>query len=133
MRRAALAVAAALLFAGPTVLAFFSGAFFTEPRLIGALVAWLLVLLLAVVGPPPLPRSAPGWLVVSGLAALVAWSALSITWAPQRGPAVESVERLLLYLGALLVGIAVARAGWALRCFEPALAAGVFIVVGYGL
>ena len=42
--------AAACLLAGPTVLAFFSGGFFAEPRLIAAIVAWALVLALAVTG-----------------------------------------------------------------------------------
>jgi hypothetical protein len=133
MRRAALAVAAGLLLAGPTVLAFFSGGFFTEPRLIAAIVAWLLVLALALTGPPPLPRGAPGWLAVLGLTALVAWTALSITWAPLRGPATEDVQRLLLYLGALLVAISVTRTALAMRLLEPALAAGIAIVIGYGL
>src|SRR2546423_15702347 len=99
MRRATLAVTAAVLLAGPTALAFFSGAFFTEPRVIAAIVAWLGVLLLTVTGPAPLPRSLPGWLAVGGLVAITAWSAASISWAPERGPAVESVERPRAYPG----------------------------------
>ena len=55
MRRAVTAVAAACLLIGPTVLAFFSGGYFDEPRLIAALVAWGLVLALALTGPAPLP------------------------------------------------------------------------------
>jgi O-antigen ligase/polysaccharide polymerase Wzy-like membrane protein len=133
MRRAALAPATGLLLAGPTALAFYSGGFFTEPRLIAALAAWLLVLALAVAGPSPLPRSAPGLLAVGGLTLLTAWSALSITWAPLRGPATEDVERLLLYLAALLVTIAVMRSLPVTRAVEPALAAGIAIVIGYGL
>jgi hypothetical protein len=133
MRRAALAVATGLLLAGPTALAFWSGAFFTEPRLIAAIVAWLLVLLLALVGPAPLPRGTPGWVAVGGLALLAAWSALSITWAPLRGPATDDVERLLLYLATLLVAVAVARERGVVRLMEPALAAGIAIVIGYGL
>jgi len=133
MRRAALAPATGLLLAGPTALAFYSGGFFTEPRLIAALAAWLLVLALAIAGPSPLPRSAPGWMAVGGLTLLVAWSALSISWAPLRGPATEDVERLLLYLAALLVAIAVTRSLPITRAVEPALAAGIAIVIGYGL
>jgi O-Antigen ligase len=133
MRRATLAGAAALLLAGPTALAFFSGGFFAEPRIIAALAAWLGVLVLAVAGAAPLPRSAPGWLAVGGLALLTAWTALSITWAPLRGPATEYVERLVLYLGVLLVAIAVARMAAVARVLEPALAAGIAIVIGYGL
>ena len=51
MRRAVTAVAAACLLLGPTVLAFFSGGFFAEPRLIAAIVVWALVLALALTGP----------------------------------------------------------------------------------
>ena len=68
MRRAVRAAAAACLLGGPTVLAFFSGGYFAEPRLSPALVAWALVLALAVTGPSPLPRSRPGWLALGGLA-----------------------------------------------------------------
>ena len=134
MRRATLAVSAALVLAGPTVLAFFSGGFFSEPRLIAAIVSWLAVLALTLTGPAPLPRSLAGWLAVGGLAALAAWSAASISWAPEAGPAQGAVERLALYLGALLAAIGVLRSsGVYMRAVEPALAAGATIVICYGL
>jgi hypothetical protein len=132
-RRAALATAAACLLAGPTVLAFFSGGYFARPRLIAAIVVWLLVLGLAIAGPAPLPRSLPGRLAIGGLAALAGWSALSILWAPQGGPAVQNVQRLVLYLGALLLALGVLRDRRLQRAVEPALAAGAAIVIGYGL
>ena len=109
MRRAVPAVAAALLLAGPTILAFFSGGYYAEPRLIAALVAWALVLALALAGPAPLPRGLPGRLALGGLAALTAWSALSVTWAPLGGPAIASVQRLVLYTGALLLAVGALR------------------------
>jgi hypothetical protein len=133
MRRVVVAVAAAFLLAGPTVLAFFSGGFYTEPRLVGAIVAWLLVLALALTGPAPLPRAMPGRIALGGLTAMTAWTGLSIAWAPLAGPAVESVQRLLLYVGALIVAIGVLRSERALRAVEPALAAGAAVVIGYGL
>jgi hypothetical protein len=133
MRRAAPAVAAASLLTGPTVLAFFSGGYFAEPRLIAAIAAWALVLALAVAGPEPLPRSAAGRLALCGLALLTAWTALSTSWAPQAGPALESLQRVVLYTGALAVAIAVLRAPRVLRAVEPALAAGATVVIGYGL
>jgi len=133
MRRVVVAVAAAFLFAGPTVLAFFSGGFFAQPRLIAAIVIWALVLALALVGPAPLPREPAGRLALGGLVALTAWSALSLTWAPQGGPAIASVERLVLYTGALLLGVGVLRSPRTLRAVEPALAAGATLVIGYGL
>ena len=43
MRSAALAVVRAVLLAGPTVLAFFDGGYFTGPRLAAAIVAWVCV------------------------------------------------------------------------------------------
>ena len=133
MRRAVLAVAAALLVAGPTALAFFSGGYFTQPRLIAAIVAWLLVLALTSSGAEPLPRTVAGRLAVGGLALLTAWTAVSIAWAPQGGPAVESAQRLALYLGALIAAVGVLRADWARRAVEPALAGGATLVIGYGM
>ncbi|MDQ6793412.1 MAG: O-antigen ligase family protein, partial [Chloroflexota bacterium] len=111
----------------------FSGGFFTEPRLLAAFVAWVLVLALAIVGPSPLPRSLPGGLAVGGLALLTVWSALSVSWAPLHGPAIENVQRLVLYLGALVVAIGVLRSPRIMRAVEPALAAGATIVIGYGM
>jgi hypothetical protein len=133
MRRAVLAVAGALLLTGSTALAFFSGAYYTEPRLIAAIVVWALVLAVTVIAEAPLPRRLPGWLTLGGLALLTAWSALSVTWAPLRGPAIEAVERLVLYAGALLLAVCVLRARSILRAVEPVLAAGATIVIGYGL
>jgi O-antigen ligase len=133
MRRVVPAAAAACLLVGPTVLAFFSGGYFIEPRLVAAMLAWLLVLGLAIVGPAPLPRSAPGWLAVGGLVLITAWSALSVTWTPVRGPAIENVERLVLYVGVLLVAVGVLRQTRTMRAVEPALAAGATAVIVYGL
>jgi O-Antigen ligase len=133
LRRAIPAVAAALLLAGPTALAFYSGGFFTEPRLVASIVAWVLVLAVTLTGPAPLPRSLAGWLALSGLFGLTAWTAVSISWAPLGGPALENLERLVLYDGALLLAIGVLRNGRARRAVEPVLAAGAAIVIGYGL
>src|ERR671914_1425378 len=105
MRRAVPAVAAGLLLAGPTVLAFRSGGYYAEPRVIAGIVAWLLVLALALAGPAPRPRGRAGRVALAGLVALTAWTALSIAWAPLRGPAQESAQRLVLYTGALVVAV----------------------------
>jgi hypothetical protein len=133
MRRAVPAAAAACLLIAPTALAFWSGGYYSEPRLVAAIVVWAFVLALAVVGPAPLPRSRAGALAVGGLSVLAAWSALSVLWAPQGGPAIESAERLVLYTGALLLAIGALRIPTALRAVEPALAVGATIVIGYGL
>src|SRR3954451_7908663 len=133
IRRSVIAAAAVLLLAGPTILAFFSGGFFFEPRVIAAIATWLLVLALADVGPAPLPRSRNGWLTLGGLLLIAVWSAVSVAWAPRAGPAIESVERLFLYVGALLIAIGALRSRRVLRAVEPALAAGAALVIGYGL
>ena len=133
MHRAVSSAAAGCVLAGPTALAFFSGGYQTEARLIAALVAWSLVLALALTGPAPLPRGRAGRVALAGLAALTAWTAVSIAWAPLGGPAIEAVERLVLYTGALLVALSVLRAPRTLRAMEPALAAGSLVVIAYGL
>ena len=57
MRRAVPAAAAACLLIAPTALAFWSGGYYSEPRLVAAVVVWAFVLALAAIGPAPLPRS----------------------------------------------------------------------------
>ena len=133
MRPLTRAVAGACLLAAPTVLAFSSGGYFTHPRLIAALVVWLLVLALTVVGPAPVPASTPGRLALAGLGALTAWTALSILWAPVAGVAVQDAQRLLLYVGVVLLAVGALRDARVQRAAEPALAAGAAIVIGYGL
>jgi hypothetical protein len=133
MRRAVSVTAAAFALIAPAFLAFASGGYHTQPRLIAAIVAWSLVLALALTGPAPLPRSRAGVLTLAGLTALTVWTALSLAWAPLGGPAIEAVQRLVLYTGVLLLAIGALRAPRALRAVEPALAAGAFIVIGYGL
>ena len=133
MRRAVPTAAAACLLIAPTVLAFYSGGYYSEPRLIAAIVVWALVLALALAGPAPLPRGRAGAVALAGLLLMTCWSALSIAWAPLGGPAIQDVERLALYTGALLLAIGALRRPGALRATEPALAAGATVVIGYGL
>src|SRR4051794_29694985 len=132
-RRAVWAAAVFVVLAGPTVLAFFSGGFFDAPRLFAGLVTWALVLGLAVAGPVPLPRSGPGRLLLGGLVLLTAWSWISVAWAPVGGPAIDQVQRLVLYVGTLVLAAGILRSRAALRAVEPALAGGATIVIGYGL
>ncbi len=138
MRPAVLACSRVALLAGPTVLAFYSGGYFETtqpavPRLIAGILAWLLVAVAALTVPRPLPASRAGRLTLVGLAALAAWSAVSLAWAPLAGPAFRDVQRLVLYLGALIAAAALLRDRRAARAVEPALAAGTVIVVLYGL
>ncbi|CAB4930082.1 unannotated protein [freshwater metagenome] len=133
MRQAALALASAVLLAGPTVIAFFSGGYFDTPRLWGLALAWVLVLIAALCAPRPLPRALPGRLVLGGMAALTASTAISIAWAPLSGAALDDVQRLLLYLGALIAAIALLRRDRMARAIEPALGFGACLVVAYGV
>ena len=133
MRRGVLLTAAAVLLAGPTVLAFFSGGYFDGPRLVATIVAWILVLVVAVASGRPLPDSTPGRVAVAGIVLIAVWTALSFGWAPLSEPATAALVRLLLYTGALLAAAGLLREPLALRAVEPALAAGAAVVIGYGL
>ncbi|HEY1509485.1 MAG TPA: O-antigen ligase family protein [Solirubrobacteraceae bacterium] len=132
MRTALLSGARTALLAGPTVLAFFSGGYFDGPRAWAGLIAWALVAI-ALVAAPWRPLGRGGWLAVGGLAALAAWTLLSTTWAPIAGNAYHSGQIVFLYTGALLAAVLLLRSDSPLRAVEPALAAGVLIVIGYGI
>ena len=134
LQTAAVTLTRVVLLAGPSALAFFSGGFFDTPRTVAAVVAWALVALLALAGGIlPLPRSLGGRVALCALALLAGWTALSASWAPLEGPAQDDTVRLLLYLGALMAGVAAWADRAAARALEPALAAGVLVVIGYSL
>jgi O-Antigen ligase len=133
MPRPAVLVSAAALLVGPTVLAFFAGGYFDGARAVAAGTAWALVLLLALAGPVPLPASRAGRVALIGLAGVAVWTAVSTLWAPLIGPAVESVQRLLLYIGFLLAAVATLRDPRVARAVEPLLALGALVAIGYGL
>ena len=128
---------AALLLGAPTVLAFFSGGYFSvihgQVGVLAAALAWLLVAVVLVFVPEPLPRSRAGRVALAGLACLTAWSALSLLWSPLLDPGLADVERTALYLAAFLLGAAVLRGPELTRIVEPALLAGIAIVCGYAL
>jgi hypothetical protein len=127
------ALAAGALLAGPTVIAFFSGGYFDEPREIGGIAAWALVVVAAIVSRRPFPRGWPGILAIAALAALTGWIALSLNWAPLAGAAQDDLQRVAFYLGALIAAAALLGPRPMARWVEPALAVGAFIVIGYGL
>ncbi len=133
MRRGALAPATAALLVGPTVLAFFAGGYFDGPRALAAILAWAIVLGLALFGPLPFPATLPGRLAVAALAGLAAWSAASLAWAPLAAPVIDAVQREILYLGVLLAAVALLRDPRAARAAEPVLALGAVVVIAYGL
>ena len=75
-----------VLLAGPTAIAFWSGGYFEGPRLVAAIVAWALVILVALTSDTPLPRSRPVQIALAGLVGLAAWVGISVSWAPVGGP-----------------------------------------------
>jgi len=133
MHSAVAATLAASLIAGPTVLAFFSGGYFERPRLIAGLLAWTVVLAAVLLARRPLPGARPGRIALGGLAALCAWTALSLLWTPIAGATVDDLQRLLVYLAYFLACVVMFRAAWVQRALEPALAAGALVVTGYAL
>ena len=126
--------AAAVLLAGPTALAFFSGGYFAPARAAAGIGAWALVAVAAIAQRPSARDGGLAvWLAVGGLAGLTAWTALSMLWAPIAGDAYAAVQIAMLYLGALVAAVLLLRAAGAQPWVEPALAAGAVIVVGYGV
>src|SRR5437764_12793451 len=131
--RPVLRVLRAVILAGPAVLAFASGGYFDHARLIALIVTWIVVAAAVVVSDAPLPRSREGIAAVAALAGYVGWIALSTSWAPLKGSAGDDMERAILYRGAFLAVAAAFRPRSAARAVEPALAAGAFVVTGYGV
>jgi O-Antigen ligase len=127
------AVVVALL-AGPFVLAFATGGFFDDPRSVAAAVALALVASAALTwSQPPLPSTRAGIAMLGGLAGLTAWTAISAAWAPDSDRAHDDLVRLLLYTAALALASTAFSTERLRRAVEPLLAAGVLIVIGYGL
>jgi hypothetical protein len=133
MRRAVLPPAAVIVLLGPTVLAFFAGGYFDGPRLVATIVAWALVLVVALASPRPLPTSWPGRAALGGLVLIAVWTAISFAWAPLGGAATANLVRTLLYVGAGVAALGLLRDPRAARAVEPLLALGATVVIGYGL
>jgi len=135
-----------VVLAGPVVLAFFRGGYFDEARLAALIVAAVAVAYAAGAVPAVLPPTRAGLLALGALLALTAWIGASAAWAPLAAPAGADLERALLYCAAFVAALAAfgppAPAGSghetpdrrvARRHVEPLVAAGVLVVVGYGL
>jgi O-Antigen ligase len=131
--RAASAAALAVLLAGATALAFFSGGYFAGPRAVAGAVAWALVIAALFTARLTPPRTLGARLALGGLAGLAAWTLLSILWAPIAGNAYGQAQIAFLYLGSLVAATLLLRDPARRPLVEPALAAGVVIVIGYGL
>jgi O-antigen ligase len=118
---------------GPTVLAFFTGGYFDGPRAWAGLIAWLLVVVAVALEPSRVPVRPGVILAMGGLAALAVLSLLSMLWAPLVSSAFHAGQIDVLYLGTLLATALLIGPGERLRLVEPALVAGVTLVIGYGL
>jgi len=129
MRRHASALAAGGLLLLPVVLAFSRGGYFDAARLRAAIAACVLAAVAALAAPRLLPPTRAGRVALAGLAALTGWTALSLTWAPERGPALDDLERLVLYLAALFAAAALLDRRWT----EPALLVAPVAAAAYGL
>ena len=90
----------------PTIVAFARGGYFDAARLRAGIAACLLAALAVAVAERPLPRRWPGASRSAAWRRSLGWSALSLTWAPLAGPAVDDVERIALYLAAFVAAAA---------------------------
>jgi hypothetical protein len=129
MRRRVSAAAAGGLLLLPAVLAFSRGGYFDAARIRAGIAACALAAVAALVADGVAPATRAGRIALAAMAALTAWTALSLTWAPMGGPALDDVERLVLYLAALVAAAALLKTGWT----EPALLAGIVAAAAYGL
>ncbi|MGH2915219.1 MAG: hypothetical protein ACRDMX_09540, partial [Solirubrobacteraceae bacterium] len=131
--RAVYALAVAILLAGPTALAFFSGGYFETAQECAGLGAWALVVAGITMLRRPLSNGRAGRVAIAALAGLAAWTLCSLAWAPIVGSAYDAGQLAFLYLGGLIAAAALLRTRSSRRAVEPALAAGALIVIGYGL
>lgn len=133
MRRGVLVAARAALLGGPAVIAFFSGGFFPDTRAWAGLIGWALVAVAVLALPASLPRTRGPRLALAGMALLAAWTLASVAWAPTAGSAYHAGQLAIAYLGVLVAATLLLRGDEPRRAVEPALCAGVAVVIGYGL
>ncbi len=132
LRPLTLRLAAAVLLAGPTVLAFFSGGYPVEPQLLGAFVAFTVLGAAIAVSPWP-PVSGRGLVALGGLAGYAAWTGASISWAPIRDAAAGETAQAALYAAAFAAALVAMRDPLVRRWAAPALLAGITLVAVYAL
>jgi hypothetical protein len=122
-----------VLLAGPTVVAFFAGGYFTEAQAWAGLVAWLLVAGALALRAESIGWSGPARVAIAGMGLLAAWTLASMAWAPIVGNAYHAGQLNVLYTGVLVASFLLLASPAVRVWVEPALAVGVAIVIGYGL
>jgi hypothetical protein len=122
-----------VLLGGPALLAFDSGGTGVPAQAAGAVAAFGLLGVLAVLAPWPLvERSWPLWAALA-LGAFAGWTALSASWSPAVGDAVNDADRLVFYAAAFALAAVVMREP-GIRALTPdALLWGVAVVALYAL
>jgi hypothetical protein len=111
--RAPLTAAVAGLTAGGLVLqlASHSGGYFPDARLHAGAFAFGVLAVLLALNLPRASLSAPALLGLGSLAALTAWTALSVRWSSAPDVALDDFQRDLLYVGLLGLGLTAAGSG----------------------
>jgi hypothetical protein len=122
-----------VLLAGPVVLAFDSGGTGVSTQAAGTVLAFALLAVVAVLAPWPLvERSWPLWALLA-LAGLCGWTALSVSWSPALGDAVNDADRVLLYAAAFALAVVAMRSPRVRRLTPDALLWGIVVVALYAL
>ncbi|MDQ3936833.1 MAG: O-antigen ligase family protein [Actinomycetota bacterium] len=129
----ALWIAALPLLASPALLAFDSGGTGVSAQAVGAVVLFGLLAVCAVVAPWPLvERSWPLWALLA-LAGFGGWTAVSASWSPALGDAVNDADRMGHYFGAFFLAVVVMRAPGVRAVAPDVLLWGIVVVVLYAL
>jgi O-antigen ligase len=126
-------VAGAALLAGPVLLAFDSGGTGVSTQAAGAVLAFGLLVVLALLASWPLVERSWPLYALGALAALCAWTALSASWSPALGDAVNDADRVGFYVAAFALAVVVMRAPAVRRVTPDALMWGVLVVALYAL
>jgi hypothetical protein len=117
----------------PVVLAFDSGGAGVPAQALGGAIAFTLLGIVAVTSPWPLLERSWPVAALAALAGLAGWTALSVSWSPAVGDAVNDADRVVFYAVAFALAVLVMREP-RLRALTPdALLWGIVVVALYAL
>ena len=114
-------------------LAFDSGGTGAAAQALGGAVAFGLLAVLAVVAPWPLVERSWPLPAAGALAAFAGWTALSASWSPALGDAVNDADRVVFYAAAFALAVVVMRAPEVRRVAPDAVLWGIVVVALYAL